>query len=69
MIVNIARSVAEAETQLKTGIAITGEIMEEEETLSRNEVVLDQKTETTVAEITDEAAGQVDVENDKTLSE
>jgi hypothetical protein len=30
IIVNIARSLAEAETQLKTGIAVTGEITDDE---------------------------------------
>lgn len=32
VIVNIARSIAEAETQLKTGVAVTGEIIEENTT-------------------------------------
>ena len=37
VIVNIARSLAEAETQLKTGVAVTGEIVGEEVTLSETE--------------------------------
>ena len=35
--VNIARSLAEAETQLKTGVAVTGEIVGEDVTLSETE--------------------------------
>jgi len=35
--VNIARSLAEAETQLKTGIAITGEITDDEPTVEAAE--------------------------------
>jgi len=37
VVVNIARSLAEAETQLKTGIAITGEITDDEPTVEAAE--------------------------------
>jgi len=37
IVVNIARSLAEAETQLKTGIAITGEITDDEPTVEAAE--------------------------------
>jgi large subunit ribosomal protein L9 len=36
VIVNIARSTAEAETQLKTGVAITGEIIDEDHSQAKN---------------------------------
>ena len=38
VIVNIARSLAEAETQLKTGIAVTGEITDDEPEAAEAEV-------------------------------
>ena len=39
VIVNIARSLAEAETQLKTGVAVTGEIASDDDTPPEAEVV------------------------------
>jgi large subunit ribosomal protein L9 len=50
--VNIARSLAEAETQLKTGVAVTGETNDDtgafEETVSLSEQVEDSSTEASV---------------------
>jgi large subunit ribosomal protein L9 len=56
--VNIARSLAEAETQLKTGVAVTGETNDDtgafEETVSLSEQVEDSSTEASVNSASDD---------------
>ena len=56
--VNIARSLAEAETQLKTGVAVTGETNDDtgafEETVSLSEQVEDNSTEASVNSASDD---------------
>ena len=56
--VNIARSLAEAETQLKTGVAVTGETNDDtgafEETVSLPEQVEDSSTEASVNSASDD---------------
>ena len=57
--VNIARSLAEAETQLKTGVAVTGETNDDtgafEETVSLSEQVEDNSTEASVNSASDDS--------------
>jgi large subunit ribosomal protein L9 len=60
IIVNIARSLAEAETQLKTGIAVTGEITDEEPDAVEAEAVEVEtpEVETGKVEATEAEAGE-----------
>ena len=56
VIVNIARSTAEAETQLKTGVAITGEILDEDHPPAKNAASVEKLAEEPVMETSEEAA-------------
>jgi large subunit ribosomal protein L9 len=62
IIVNIARSLAEAETQLKTGIAVTGEITSDEPEAVEAEAVEVEipEAETGEVEAAEAEAGEVD---------
>ena len=56
VIVNIARSAAEAETQLKTGVAITGEIVDEDHSPAKNVASVEKFAEDPAMETSEEAA-------------
>ena len=66
VVVNIARSLAEAETQLKTGVAVTGEIVGDDSTPPEVETI----SAEAASEIEDEAspAEADDAENDQTAN-
>ena len=73
VIVNIARSLAEAETQLKTGVAVTGEIVSDDaasleaETAPKAEEVSASNGEVPVADIEAVSAETVDAKNDQAV--
>ena len=61
VLVNIARSLAEADTQLKTGVAVTGENIDDNVTLSESEAAsAEAGTGSENADLTAEAAPEVD---------
>jgi large subunit ribosomal protein L9 len=66
VIVNIARSLAEAETQLETGVAVTGEVIDDDSTPSKAEVAPTDAAPVAGAVPEVEAAGD---ESDETLKE
>ena len=79
VIVNIARSLAEAETQLETGVAVTGEIVGDDVTPSESEAALGKavpeagvevlsKDVTPMAEMETVSAETVDSESDQDLN-
>ena len=55
VVVNIARSLAEAETQLKTGVAVTGEIVDDDVAPPETEAALEAQAESTPADADSEA--------------
>ena len=66
VIVNIARSLAEAETQLKTGVAVTGEVDDnDQQTASRAETVEDAAATAESDNIADDAGIASDTDNDQ----
>jgi large subunit ribosomal protein L9 len=73
VIVNIARSLAEAETQLKTGVAVTGEIVSDDaaslgaETAPKAEEGSASNGEVPVADIEAVSAETVDAKNDQAV--
>jgi len=79
VIVNIARSLAEAETQLRTGVAVTGEIVSDDVTPSEAEVASGKavpeagvdavsKDVTPMAEVETVSAETIDSESDQDLN-
>ena len=66
VIVNIARSIAEAETQIKTGIAITGEITDDVDTIVKSMSTPEIITEEAIAENSEEVTISSDNDGEKT---
>ena len=63
VIVNIARSVAEAETQLKTGIAITRDIIDEDDAPAESLATTDKLTENSVVKTFENEVEQAEDES------
>ena len=66
VVVNIARSLAEAETQLQTGVAVTGEIVDNNSTTPEVKTISEEATLEAEGEIS--PAEAVDSENDQTAN-
>ena len=66
VVVNIARSLAEAETQLKTGVAVTGEIVNDNSTAPEMKTISEEATPKAEGEVS--SAEEADGESDQTAN-
>ena len=66
VVVNIARSLAEAETQLQTGVAVTGEIVDDKSTTPEVKTISEEATPEAEGEVS--SAEAVDSESDQTTN-